>query len=63
MFVSINKKFYFIEKVLYKFKKKFRYLLRRYRLALEAYMEAEKASNKQDWEIYHNIGKYSMFNA
>ncbi|KAF5308143.1 hypothetical protein FQR65_LT06322 [Abscondita terminalis] len=36
------------------------FLLRKYRFALEAYLEAEKASNKPDWEIYHNIGQCFM---
>lgn len=36
------------------------YLLRRYRLALDAYLEAEKSSSKPDWEIYHNIGQCLM---
>ncbi|KAB0804558.1 hypothetical protein PPYR_01528 [Photinus pyralis] len=33
------------------------YLLRKYRIALEAYLEAERISTKPDWEIYHNIGQ------
>lgn len=37
-----------------------RFLLRRYRLAFEAYTEAEKASDKTDWEVFHNIGKEEL---
>ncbi|XP_022907964.1 BBSome complex member BBS4 [Onthophagus taurus] len=33
------------------------YLLQRYRLALEAYLEAERASTKPDWEIFYNIAQ------
>ncbi|KAF2902241.1 hypothetical protein ILUMI_03958, partial [Ignelater luminosus] len=36
------------------------FLLKRYRLSLEAYLEAEKNSHKPDWEIYHNIGQCLM---
>ncbi|KAI4467250.1 hypothetical protein MML48_2g00004580 [Holotrichia oblita] len=39
----------------YAFIKKF--LLKRYRLAFEAYTEAEKSSDKADWEIFHNVGR------
>ncbi|GJQ76168.1 hypothetical protein Trydic_g1913 [Trypoxylus dichotomus] len=31
------------------------FLLHRYRLAYEAYTEAEKSSDTNDWEIFHNI--------
>ncbi|KAK9686295.1 hypothetical protein QE152_g37302 [Popillia japonica] len=33
------------------------FLLKRYRLAFEAYTEAEKSSDKADWEIFHNVGE------
>ncbi|KAK5647586.1 hypothetical protein RI129_002478 [Pyrocoelia pectoralis] len=33
------------------------FLLRKYRIALEAYLEAERISTKPDWEIYQNIGQ------
>ncbi|GLV40575.1 Bardet-Biedl syndrome 4 [Carabus blaptoides fortunei] len=33
------------------------FLLRRHKLALEAYLEAEKASDKPDWEICHKLGE------
>ncbi|KAF5272417.1 hypothetical protein FQA39_LY07885 [Lamprigera yunnana] len=36
------------------------YLLRKYRIALEAYMEAERMETKPDWEISHNIGQCYM---
>lgn len=34
----------------------FRYEMRRYRLALEAYYEAENIVKNSDWEIFYNIG-------
>ncbi|CAH1365097.1 unnamed protein product [Tenebrio molitor] len=36
------------------------YEMRRYRLALEAYLETEKLSSCPDWQIYYNIGQCSM---
>ncbi|KAK4885296.1 hypothetical protein RN001_001567 [Aquatica leii] len=36
------------------------FLLRKYRIALEAYLEAERTSQKPDWEIYHNLGQCFM---
>ncbi|XP_017775178.1 PREDICTED: Bardet-Biedl syndrome 4 protein homolog [Nicrophorus vespilloides] len=36
------------------------FMLRRYRLALEAYSEAEKVASKSDWEIYHKIAECYM---
>lgn len=32
------------------------FLLGRHKLAIEAYRQAETRSEKQDWEIYHNLG-------
>lgn len=34
-----------------------RFILKRYRFALEAYIEAEHLSEKPDWQIFYNIGK------
>ncbi|XP_065167509.1 Bardet-Biedl syndrome 4 protein isoform X2 [Atheta coriaria] len=33
------------------------FMLKRFRLALEAYLQAENAAQKHDWEIFHNIGE------
>ncbi|XP_063905055.1 Bardet-Biedl syndrome 4 protein [Zophobas morio] len=36
------------------------YEMRRFRLSLEAYLEAEKVSSCPDWQIYYNIGQCLM---
>ncbi|EFA07311.1 Bardet-Biedl syndrome 4 protein homolog-like Protein [Tribolium castaneum] len=36
------------------------YEMRRFRLSLEAYLEAEKVSTCPDWQIYYNIGQCLM---
>ncbi|KAK7868652.1 hypothetical protein R5R35_006950 [Gryllus longicercus] len=36
------------------------FLLGRHRLAMEAYLEAERVPQKPDWEIYHNLGMCLM---
>ena len=35
----------------------YRFLLGRHKLAIEAYRQAEARSEKEDWEICHNLGR------
>lgn len=35
--------------------------MHRFRLALEAYYEAERIAQYPDWQIYYNIGNVQIF--
>ena len=37
-----------------------RFLLGRHKLAIEAYRQAEARSEKEDWEICHNLGNENL---
>lgn len=51
-----NYKYNNSEFIQFLYKRSFRFQMRRFKLAVEAFLEAEKISKSNDWQIYYNTG-------